>query len=77
MFMLQIVVGNLMVKLLCWFSGEMGLLMMGLKLMCCSLGSIVGDVNWGIEVVILVVCDIVQGNEDLFLCFEQQVVFLQ
>lgn len=48
MFTLQIAAGNLAAKPPRRLSGEMGLLMMGLKLMRRSLGSIVSDVNRGI-----------------------------
>jgi aerotaxis receptor len=77
MFTLQIAAGNLTVKPPRRLSGEMGLLMMGLKLMRRSLGSIVGDVNRGIEVVTPAARDIAQGNEDLSSRSEQQAASLQ
>ncbi len=77
MFTLQIAAGNLTVKPPRRLSGEMGLLMMGLKLMRRSLGSIVSDVNRGIEVVTPAARDIAQGNEDLSSRSEQQAASLQ
>lgn len=77
MFTLQIAAGNLAAKPPRRLSGEMGLLVMGLKLMRRSLGSIVGDVNRGIEVVTPAARDIAQGNEDLSSRSEQQAASLQ
>jgi len=77
MFTLQIAAGNLAAKPPRRLSGEMGLLVMGLKLMRRSLGSIVGDVNRGIEVVTPAARDIAQGNEDLSARSEQQAASLQ
>jgi len=77
MFTLQIAAGNLAAKPPRRLTGEMGLLVMGLKLMRRSLGSIVGDVNRGIEVVTPAARDIAQGNEDLSSRSEQQAASLQ
>ena len=77
MFTLQIAAGNLAARPPRRLSGEMGLLMMGLKLMRRSLGSIVGDVNRGIEVVTPAARDIAQGNDDLSSRSEQQAASLQ
>ena len=76
-FTLQIAAGNLAAKPPRRLSGEMGRLVMGLKLMRRSLGSIVADVNKGIDVVTPASRDIAQGNEDLSSRSEEQATSLQ
>ena len=76
-FTLQIAAGNLAVRPPGRRSGELGMLVMGLKLMRRSLASIVGDVHQGMTVVAPAARDIAQGNEDLSSRSEEQASSLQ
>ncbi|WP_101676080.1 methyl-accepting chemotaxis protein [Alloalcanivorax mobilis] len=76
-FTLQIAAGNLAAQPPRRVGGEIGEVVMGLKLMRRSLGSIVGHVNGGIAVVAPAARDISEGNEDLATRSEQQAASLQ
>ena len=76
-FTLQIAAGNLAAQPPRRVSGEIGNVVMGLKLMRRSLGSIVGHVTSGVAVVTPAARDISAGNEDLASRSEQQAASLQ
>ncbi|MBF1800835.1 methyl-accepting chemotaxis protein [Alloalcanivorax profundimaris] len=76
-FTLQIAAGNLAARPPGRMGGELGMLVMGLKLMRRSLGSIVGHVHQGMTVVAPAARDIAEGNEDLSSRSEQQASSLQ
>ncbi|MCC4310058.1 methyl-accepting chemotaxis protein [Alcanivorax marinus] len=76
-FTLQIAAGNLAARPPARMGGELGMLVMGLKLMRRSLGSIVGHVHHGMTVVAPAARDIAEGNEDLSSRSEQQASSLQ
>ncbi|MBM7333796.1 MAG: methyl-accepting chemotaxis protein [Alcanivorax sp.] len=76
-FTLQVAAGNLAARPPARQGGELGMLVMGLKLMRRSLGSIVGHVQDGMAVVGPAARDIAEGNEDLSSRSEQQASSLQ
>ena len=76
-FTLQVAAGNLAARPPGRSGGELGMLVMGLKLMRRSLGSIVGHMQQGMTVVAPAARDIAEGNEDLSSRSEQQASSLQ